>query len=165
MRRRGRRRRASSSTRRRRTPAGDSIAPAPSRRTPARARRAHRDRTRRPVRQPHEQTEHPADRPMPLHRKRAPHQRMRRRDDHHLRQAKIGATHAVCLALRHLPQSVARHPKQHRRAIRRTRALGRRHLPPAAPLAVHLPQRADHRPRPRRSIPRARLRPHGLNAY
>ena len=42
---------------------------------------------------------------------------------------------------------------------------GRRHLPPAGTLAVHLPQRAAYRPRPRRSIPRARLRPQGLNAY
>ena len=65
----------------------------------------------------------------------------------------------------HPPKSLARHPKQQRRAIRRTRPLRRRHLPPATPLAVHLPQRPDHRPRPRRSIPRAHLRPQGLNAY
>ena len=56
----------------------------------------------------------------------------------------------------HPPQSLARHPKQQRRAIRRTRALRRRHLPPATPLAVHLPQRTAHRPHPRRPIPRPR---------
>ena len=54
---------------------------------------------------------------------------------------------------------------EHRRAIRRTRPLGRRDLPPPTPLAVHLSQRTDHRPHPRRSIPRAHLRPRGLNAY
>ena len=59
----------------------------------------------------------------------------------------------------HPPKALARHPKRRRRAIRRTRALGRRHLPPAKPLALHLPQRPDHRPQPRRSIPRAHLSP------
>ena len=58
----------------------------------------------------------------------------------------------------HPPKTLARHPKRQRRAIRRTRALRRRHLPPATPLAVHLPQRTAHRPQPRRPIPRAHLR-------
>ena len=50
---------------------------------------------------------------------------------------------------RHPPQNLARHPKQQRRTIRRTRTLGRRHLPAPAPLAIHLPQRTTRRPQPR----------------
>ena len=46
------------------------------------------------------------------------------------------------------PQSLTRQPKQHRRTIRRTRALCRRHMSPATPLAVHLPQRTNPRPHP-----------------
>src|SRR5215217_6142341 len=59
----------------------------------------------------------------------------------------------------HPPKSLARHPKPRRRAIRRTRALGRRHLPPAKPLVLHLSQRPNYRAQPRRSIPRAHLSP------
>ncbi len=65
----------------------------------------------------------------------------------------------------HPPKTLARHPKPQRRAIRRARALSRRNLPTPKPLAVHLPQRTDHRPQPRRAIPRPHLRPRGLNAY
>ena len=65
----------------------------------------------------------------------------------------------------HPPKSLARHPKQTRRAIRRTRPLRRRHLPNATPLAIHLPQRTIRRPQPRRPVPRPRLRPRELNAY
>jgi transposase len=45
----------------------------------------------------------------------------------------------------HPSKSLARHPKRDRRAVRRTRTLGRRHLPPPTPLTNHLPQRTHRR--------------------
>jgi hypothetical protein len=60
---------------------------------------------------------------------------------------------------RHPPKTVARDPKRERRAIRRARSLNRHDLQTATPLAVHLPQRTTHQPRPRRPIPSA----HHLN--
>ena len=50
-------------------------------------------------------------------------------------------------------RTLARQPKQNRRAIRRTRSHRRRHLSSARALAVHLPQRTHPRPHPRRSVP------------
>jgi hypothetical protein len=53
------------------------------------------------------------------------------------------------------------HPRGRRadQQPRRTRSLGRRDLPHATPLAVHLPQRTTRRAQPRRPVPRAHLSP------
>ena len=56
-------------------------------------------------------------------------------------------------------------PAAARRAVRRKGPVRRRNLPAATPLTVHLPQRTTRRPQPRRSVPRARLSPTGLNGY
>ncbi len=83
MRRRGRHARLQQRTQATHTIHGEQRAPA--RRRLARVRRAQRNSSRRSVGQTHQPARLPADRPMPLHDKRPPRERMRRRDDHHLR--------------------------------------------------------------------------------
>ena len=57
----------------------------------------------------------------------------------------------------HPPKTLARHPKQQRRALRRTRPVRRRDPPPTKPLTVRLPARPPRRAQPRRPPPRAHL--------
>ena len=83
MRRRGRHARLEQRTQATHTIDGEQRARA--RRRLARVRRAQRNSSRRSVGQTHQPARLPADHPMPLHDKCPPRERMRRRDDHHLR--------------------------------------------------------------------------------
>ncbi len=57
----------------------------------------------------------------------------------------------------HPPQTLPRHPQPRRRTLHRTRTLRLGHLPPTETLALRLPHRPAHRPRPRRPAPHPHL--------
>ncbi len=58
---------------------------------------------------------------------------------------------------RHPPQALARHPIRTRRTQPRTAPLRLDHLPTPQAIALRLPHRSHHRPRPRRPHPRPQL--------
>ena len=79
--------------------------------------------------------------------------------DHRRRRADQQSRRTRAPRCGHPPESLARHARRKRRAVRRTRPIGRGDLPTATPLAIHLSQRPHRGSQPRRPVPRARLNP------